>query len=87
MRKRKPKPSKVFVCVECEKRFVEADLDGLWFFPSTGICRQCYLEAMGDGGTCFGKREHRDERNAVCSQVCPDRNICKLFVELSEGIS
>jgi len=78
------KPGSVFVCQRCERRFTEEDFGKLRFFPSTGICRVCYIEAMGDGSVCFGKREYLDVEKTACKRVCPDRFVCRLFVKLEE---
>lgn len=82
---RRRKPGAVYICGQCEKRFCLDDADKLRFFPSTGICRKCYLDAMGDGSVCFAKKEYFDSTAVVCKRVCPDRHVCRLFIRLSSG--
>ena len=78
------RPGSVFVCQRCERRFTEEDFGKLRFFPSTGICRACYIEAMGDGSVCFGKCDYFNPQATVCKRVCPDRFVCRFFIKLEE---
>lgn len=79
--------SKVFQCTLCEEKFPEAAIKKLLFFPSTMICSKCYNEAEKDKDVCFGKKAEYNKHSLVCSKVCPDRRICKLYLRLQHAES
>jgi hypothetical protein len=79
--------SKVFQCVLCEEKFSEQDFKDLKFFPSTCICSSCYDEAKKDRTVCFGKIDQYDKHSLVCSKICQDRKICKLYVRVEKYAS
>jgi len=80
-------------CILCEKHFNTQDVTELKFFPSTGICFDCYKAGVdapyqkwcfgktniyGPGGRILNHGYDPDVRE--CRKECPDRKLCPLFV-------
>lgn len=83
----------VLECILCEKHFSIEDVKQLKFFPSTGVCFDCYLKGQNASYAtwCFGKPNlyslndrvlefGYDEDKKVCQSECPDRRLCPLFM-------
>lgn len=81
----------ILICVGCREMFNLRDVSKLDYFPDTGLCFSCY-EKMKRGDGCFGKRTKKDNEGKVkslgykkdcleCSEICPDRVYCPLFLE------
>lgn len=72
----------VFSCELCEEPYSLADIKELRFFPSTGICYACYRKGASAPPEvwCFGKKEKYKPELRECSELCPDRVLCPLFV-------
>jgi hypothetical protein len=79
-------------CILCEHQFSLDDVRLLNFFPSTGVCFDCYQKGQSASFAtwCFGKTSVTgpngnllqygyDPEAKVCSEECPDRRICPLF--------
>lgn len=71
---------KLFKCLFCTETFSTADVREGLYFPSTGICLECYWN-LSRGATCFGKKSRFDLTTNECGHECPDRKICRVFVE------
>jgi hypothetical protein len=89
---RNPK-TEVLVCVLCSRRYSLEDVERFDFFPTTGICVKCYQagKRVPYLDWCFGKTNivgkngkvvkfGYDAEAKACSQYCPDKKICALFV-------
>jgi hypothetical protein len=81
-------------CVLCGERFAERDVTELRYFPSTQVCFACYKKGQNApyATWCFGKQNVEgpggkileygfDEDARACGQYCPDRKICKMFID------
>lgn len=75
------KEKKIFKCQTCPVLFSTEDVEQGFYFPSTGICLECYREMKRSGRTCFGKVEKFDLTTNECGHECPDRNVCRVFIE------
>ena len=83
--------SPLFECTMCAERYTLADVKNGRYFPSTGICENCYLQGKHSKFAvwCFGKtnvvknkkvvRYGYDAKAAACTKECPDRHICRAF--------
>ncbi len=69
-------------CAVCLRPYEVKDI-GTLLFMSTGVCVACYKRALTVSGDlwCFGKIEAYDEISKECSQLCPDKLICKAVVK------
>jgi len=85
--------SAMLECILCHKKYTEDDVRGLEYFPSTGICFDCYAKGQKAAYVtwCFGKRSlvgignkvlalGYDPNSKACEKECPDRKLCPLFV-------
>jgi hypothetical protein len=77
--------SKILQCTLCEEKFEEKAIKDLKFFPSTMICSNCYDEAEKDKSVCFGKKKQYDKKSIVCSKICSDRRVCKLYIRMQHA--
>lgn len=73
-------------CLLCSDRFSSDDVDEGRYFAQTGICTKCYTRMKKSDDTCFGKengdgRYGFDESTEECGEFCPDREVCRLFVQ------
>ena len=87
------KDKRLMPCLLCNERFSVAEIAEGFYFPSTCICRACYDKGQlaGYHQWCFGKGNRMEgariaERgfnqfSLACGRYCPDRMICKRFVE------
>lgn len=76
----------LLVCRLCAKMFSVREMLEGGLEPETGICRECYRKLQMETGTCFGKktvgkRLGYDEEAVECREFCPDKRLCKSFVE------
>lgn len=83
---------RIFKCVLCPQLFGLDDVKTGMYFPSTGVCYNCYKRGskVSVGVWCFGKPVIRegnrivrigyDEKARACRVECPDSHICKVFV-------
>lgn len=77
-------------CCLCHERFSDADCDALDYFQDAGICFKCYEagKRKPHNAWCFGKEtvgaklgyDPFDRKNRSCTEWCPDRKYCALFV-------
>jgi hypothetical protein len=80
-------------CILCERKFDLADVKILRFFPSTGVCFDCYHRGTKNkrAAWCFGKGSITGLGGQVleygynpkareCQSECPDRKFCPLFL-------
>lgn len=70
----------MFICVLCPKEFTEQDVKEGTYFPSTGVCLECYNRLNKSRLSCFGDKDKYDIRTVACQQ-CPDSRLCKRFVK------
>ena len=75
------KNKKVFKCLKCPILFSVEDIESGFYFPSTGICLECYRGMKRSVDTCFGKITKFDVETNECGYECPDRNVCQAFVK------
>ena len=84
--------AKVLECTLCSTGFSLVDVEAGRFFPSTGVCRSCYVVGQKTSRKvwCFGKRDLKRNGKVVlkafnseaieCTTHCPDREICQMFI-------
>src|SRR6266581_3719237 len=87
---------KLMPCLLCQKKYSRADIKVGQYFPSTDICTDCYKRGQRQSRKiwCFGKTTrivkkagrklvlYAYSQDAVeCKSECPDREICRLFVQ------
>lgn len=70
-------------CLLCGGKFSLNDVSSGVYFSGTGVCLGCYKSLKKDESKCFGKVDLYDKETQECGIFCPDRKICKAFVELS----
>ena len=75
-------------CLLCQNKFCIRDIEEGTYLAQTGICAECYGEMQKSSETCFGKENKArvrgyDESTLECSQFCPDRKVCKEFLQVS----
>lgn len=73
-------------CLVCNEKFSIEDVSAGRYEAETGICTSCYKRMARDEKTCFGEetsdaRYGYDEKTFECRDFCPDRRICKAFVQ------
>lgn len=76
----------LFSCLECDEKFSLQDAINGKYKIETNICISCYKKKQRNPDTCFGKKTKGrrlgyDEEDLDCSEFCPDRKICREFVE------
>jgi len=81
------KSKKVFKCLTCTSVFSTEDVEEGNYFPSTGICLECYRGMRRSGTTCFGKKSKYDQTTNECGHECPDRNVCRAFVTARKKVA
>lgn len=86
--------AKVLECTLCSTAYSVQDVEQGLFFPSTGVCKSCYSAGQRSSRKvwCFGKLDLRRGHKIVlkaynpkapeCRLHCPDREICKQFIDL-----
>lgn len=74
-------------CARCGRLFSEELVYAFEFFPDNHLCFDCCesLKQLKHSKCCFGKLTQGkmlgyDPKALPCKQLCPDRNVCKLFV-------
>ena len=67
------------LCSICSKHFSETQVSLFQFFPDTSVCSTCYVRMSKDAATCFAK--DYDAAHIDCFKYCPDRRVCRLWVE------
>lgn len=79
-------------CRFCKEKYSEDDVRRLLYFPDTQVCANCYKQGQEQKYQewCFGKPDLKagqkilaygyDETSPDCSQACPDRRYCPLFL-------
>ena|SRR6185369_16752456 len=84
---------RIFKCVLCPQLYGVDDVKQGLYFPSTGVCLQCYRKGtkVPVGVWCFGKAVVRegnrlvrvgyDEKSRACQIECPDSHVCKVFAQ------
>jgi len=78
---------KVFKCLRCTDVFSEEDVESGFYFPSTGVCLECYRGMKRSGDTCFGKVAKFDLETNECGHECPDRIVCGVFVKVRKKVA
>lgn len=87
-----PQPLK-YNCRQCGEQYNRKASERWEFFPETRICSSCYEQGRNEDHRvwCFGKTDVVNERGETerfgydpdrreCGEICPDRNICPLFI-------
>ena len=79
----------VLPCLRCNRRFGKRDVEVGAFYASTMICGDCYRKGQQSplAVWCFGKVDAKRGYNPdarECSSECPDREICKEFIQIRE---
>lgn len=70
----------MFICSQCPKMFSVEDVKNGDYFPSTGICAECYKKMAKTKLRCFGKKKMYDPKSLACGLICEDEKICKAFI-------
>lgn len=70
----------MFACIICSDEFTKEDIEKALYFPSTGVCTLCYKKLMRSKVSCFGKEKLYAPRSLACSDLCPDKRICKFVI-------
>ncbi len=78
-------------CLLCQDKFSEDAVPKKEFYLETLICKKCYKRAQELPAKvwCFGKLHRRgspgfSEGNVACQTLCPDRVICRRFINVKE---
>lgn len=91
--------TKLIGCTRCTRKYSVSDIREGLFQIETMVCSFCYAEmqAMPYKRCCFGKPSlilpsgkkllGYNEKALECSEICPDRNICRrvIFGEKENG--
>src|SRR5437016_2479291 len=66
-------------CITCDETYTEVDVENFRYFPSTGVCYNCYraMQKAPITISCFGKEY--DALANECRELCPDRKQCPSF--------
>lgn len=69
----------ILECITCDELYTEIDVENFRFFPSTGVCYNCYraMQKADTSISCFGKQY--DALANECRELCPDRKLCPSF--------
>jgi hypothetical protein len=70
----------MFACSQCPERYKLEDVQEGRYFPSTGVCLNCYQSMYKSKARCFGKKKMYDSSTVACGQECQDSVICKSFI-------
>jgi hypothetical protein len=91
--------AKVLECTLCKRGYSAQDVSKGLFYPSTGICTECYVQGQKSSRKvwCFGKLDFKRGRKTVlaafnptateCKLHCPDRVVCKEFIDKKRRIT
>ena len=72
-------------CTICGAWFTEADVSLFQYFPTTQVCQACYAKLAESTEVCFGDAEQYDPASPDCFKYCPDRHVCRVWVEGDMG--
>lgn len=74
---------KILWCLICDEKFSISDIEKGTYISVTGICKECYKKMWKSELTCFGKASKYEKETQECGSLCPDREVCRSFVEIS----
>lgn len=73
---------KTLECLLCGTMYSLDDARKGRYFIQTRVCASCYEKGIKADVSvwCFGKKAVFSSKRVECTQLCPDREICKFYI-------